>query len=95
MEAPDVEQTPFKPMNAFLSDIFDHKRDDPAEIPTDISRSSKGQEFQRFLSQNPKGLGKSKVKRKKRFSLNILQNDPTKNYTCFIKGTTKSVIRSL
>lgn len=60
LEAPDVGQTPFKPMNAFLSDIFDHKRDDPAEIPNDISRSSQGKDFQRFLQQNPKGLGKSK-----------------------------------
>ena len=53
----DKEETPFKPMNSFLSEIFDHKRDEPAEIPLEIGRGDRdGEDFQKFLQRNPTGI---------------------------------------
>lgn len=54
-------KTPFKPMDSFLSDIFDNKRNDPAPIP-EIGRSDRqGTEFQKFLARNPSGIAKNKA----------------------------------
>lgn len=62
----DEEEGPFKPMESFLSDIFDHARDDPAPVPgepgfTDLlgsrgDRERKDKEFNKFINRNPSGL---------------------------------------
>lgn len=62
LQTPASEVTPFKPMDSFVSDIFDNKRNDPAEIPVEIGRNDRpGGEFKRFLERNPTGIAKNKL----------------------------------
>jgi hypothetical protein len=56
----EKDSTPFKPMDSFLSDIFDNKRNDPAALPTEIGRNDRQNvEFQNFISRNPSGIAKN------------------------------------
>lgn len=58
---PNIQNTPFKPMDSFVSEIFDNKRDDPVALPEEIGlRADRtSQEFKRFLDRNPSGLAKN------------------------------------
>merc|ERR1712113_235756 len=55
-------QTPFKPMDGFISAIFDQKRNDPVPVPgedgSDLGRNQN--RFERFLVNNPSGLSEAK-----------------------------------
>jgi uncharacterized protein YegL len=58
----DENTTPFKPMDGFISAIFDNKRNDPVAVPgedgADLGRNQN--RFERFLQSNPSGLSEAK-----------------------------------
>merc|ERR1712176_1229415 len=61
------DETPFKPMDGFISAIFDNARDDPVPIPGEDgaesvlgSRIKANARFDNYIAQNPSGISPAK-----------------------------------
>ena len=61
------DETPFKPMDGFISAIFDNARDDPVPVPGEDgaesvlgSRVKANARFENYIAQNPSGISPAK-----------------------------------